>query len=205
MPYRPDQREYRTIFTSFHAADDTGESPDGYVVEGYATTFDAPYDFGPPGYKECISSRALDGADMSDVIFQIDHEGSPLARMRNGSLSVSCDAHGLKVRADLGGSQAGRDAYEAIKNGLIDRMSWGFNLDDDGWEYDERTRTSTITRVKKVFDVSAVTFPANADTDIHARSYLDGVIEAEQQELLSRDKDERLRAALRLRLIKNQE
>lgn len=202
MPFQPDKREYRSCFSSFQAVEpQEGESPDGFVVEGYATTFDVPYEFGPPGYSERVDSRALEGADMSDVIFQIDHSGSPLARLRNGSLSISTDPHGLKVRADLGGSQSGRDAYEAIKSGLIDRMSWGFTIDDDGWEYDERTRTSTIVRVKKVFDVSAVTFPANSDTELHARSYLDGVIEASRRESLEREKWLRERAALRLRLI----
>ena len=84
MPFQPDQREYRSFFSSFQAVEpQEGESPDGFVVEGYATTFDVPYEFGPPGYSERVDSRALEGADMSDVIFQIDHSGSPLARLRN--------------------------------------------------------------------------------------------------------------------------
>lgn len=182
MP-RKEGREYRDFSAgNFHASEDT----DSYIVEGYATTFDEPYDFGYNGLKECISRSALDGADMSDVIFQFNHEGRVLARQRNNTLSVMCDDHGLFVRADLGGSEQGRQLYEEIKNGLCDRMSWAFIVDDDGWDYDMGTRTSTITKVSKVFDVSAVSIPANQDTEIHARSYLDGAIEMEQQEMLQR-------------------
>ena len=137
---------------------------------------------------------------MSDVVFQENHEGSPLARLKNGSMSVEMDCHGLKVRADLGGSQRGRELYEAISNGLIDSMSWGFTVANDGWEYDRDTRTATVTKVKKVYDVSAVTFPANSDTEIHARSYIDGVIDQEKQELLERGNDERRRLALLLKI-----
>ena len=185
MPIK-EGREYRSFSASnFRALDEQ----DSYIVEGYATTFDEPYDFGYDGMKECISRNALEGADMSDVIFQYDHEGRVLARQRNNTLSVMCDDHGLYVRADLGGSEQGRQLYEEIQNGLVDRMSWAFIVDKDGWDYDRETRTSTITRVSKVFDVSAVSIPANQDTEIHARSYFDGVIEAEQQELLMREKE----------------
>lgn len=185
MP-KKEGREYRSFSASnFRALDEQ----DSYIVEGYATTFDEPYDFGYDGAKECIARDALDGADMSDVIFQYDHEGRVLARQRNNTLSVMCDEHGLYVRADLGGSEQGRQLYEEIKNGLVDRMSWAFVIDKDGWEYDANTRTATITKVLKVFDVSAVSIPANGDTEIHARSYFDGVIEMEQQELLQRERE----------------
>lgn len=189
------EREYRNIsINQFSALED------GFIVEGYATTFDDPYDF-VGDTKEVISSRALDGADMTDVIFQFDHSGMVLARQRNRTLEVECDEHGLKVRADLSKSQQGRDLYEAIKNGLVDRMSWGFTIADDGWEFDRATRTSTITRVDKVFDVSAVSLPANEGTEIKARSYLDGVIEAaEEQELFERAEKERMRQAIRIRM-----
>lgn len=191
-------REYRSAGVGeFRSAGGDGE----YIVEGYATTFDAPYDFGRNA-KECICSSALDGSDMSDVIFLMNHEGQVLARQRNNTLSVMRDTHGLLVRADLGGSQAGRDLYEAISNGLIDRMSWAFSVPDDGWEWNSEERTSYITKIDKVYDVSAVSRPANEDTVLNARSYFDGVIEAEQQELLQREKeaDRRKRIAVGLEL-----
>lgn len=190
-------REYR----SFDLMKPVEAAERGYIVEGYATTFDEPYEL-YDGVSEVIRSTALAGADMSDVIFQLNHEGTVMARMRNDTLQVECDPHGMKVRADLGGSQAGRELYESIKNGLIDRMSWGFIVADDGWDYDPETRTSYITKVKKVFDVSAVSMPANEGTDIHARSYLDGVIEVGGQELSERDgREGRERVALFLSMI----
>lgn len=205
MPFKTDgSREYRNFLSDFHAVpEDGGEPEQPYTVEGYATTFDVPYDFGESGAKERVLRSAFDSADMSDVIFQLNHEGQTLARQRNGSLELSFDEHGLKCRAHLGGSAAGRDLYEAIANGLIDKMSWGFVLEPDGYEWDASTRTSTITKVKKVFDVSAVSIPADQDTEIHARSYLDGLIEREQQELLQcrREMDERERIALALSIL----
>ena len=176
-----------------------GRGGSAYVVEGYATTFDVPYDFGPDAH-EVVSSRALDGADMRDVIFQLNHDGPVMARVRNGTLRLEPDGHGLRVTADLSGSKYGRDLYEAIANGLIDRMSWGFTIADGGWEWDADTRTSTITAVSKVFDVSAVSLPADEDTEIHARSYLDGVIGAGLRESQARERERRVRAAASLDL-----
>lgn len=199
MPFKPEERQYRAFMSvSAVPQDERG----AYVVEGYATTFDVPYDFGYDGVKECISSRALAGADMSDVIFQLNHEGPVMARQRNGTLELLPDEHGLGIRANLSGSQYGRDLYEAIANGLIDRMSWAFLIAEDGWEWDPDTRISTITRISKVFDVSAVSRPADEDTEIHARSYLDGVIEAEQKELLLRDTEQRQRIAAALSITR---
>lgn len=200
MPYKTDGlREYRSFESDFAPVDAAGDTRP-YTVEGYATTFDVPYDFGESGARERVLRSAFDTADMRDVIFQLNHEGQTLARQRNDSLELSLDDHGLKVRAFLGGSAKGRDLYEAIANGLIDKMSWGFMLEPDGYEWDADTRTSTITRVKKVFDVSAVCIPADQDTEIHARSYLDGVIEREQQELLrcARRRDEDISLALEI-------
>ena len=199
MPFIPEQRQYRT-FEPMKAkrSDDEAES---YVIEGYATTFDVPYDLGFSGAKEIIAKSALINADLSDVIFQYDHQGLVMARNRNNSLAILPDDHGLFVRADLGGSKTGRDLYEAISNGLIDRMSWGFLIAKDGWEWDSINRTSTITKVDKVFDVSAVSIPANNDTVISARSYLDGVIEQELRELqLRKEQAEKTRLSLVLKM-----
>lgn len=197
-----DGREYRAInIDNFKALPIEDGS---YIVEGYATTFDDPYDFGRSGLRECIRSVALEGADMSDVIFQYDHQGMVMARQRNNTLVIMPDEHGLYVRADLKGSEQGRQLHEAIQNGLVDRMSWAFSVPDDGWEYDAQERISYIVKVDKVYDVSAVSLPANEGTEIKARSYLDGVIEAERQELSQRNKekdmDARRRIALRMSL-----
>lgn len=189
MPVK-EGREYRSF-----AFEPVAQEEGSYVVEGYATTFDDPYEL-YPGEYEVIDRRALEGADMSDVIFQLNHEGTVMARLRNGSMALMCDEHGIHVRADLGGSQAGRDLYEAIKSGLIDRMSWGFSVPPDGWEWDGATNTATVTRVSKVYDVSAVSIPANEGTEIHARSYLDGAIRRGGGESAACGREKRQREAL---------
>lgn len=199
MPIKA-EREYRAALP-FEAVAPNEEGSTEYIVEGYATTFDKPYDFGRGGMKEMIRSSAFDSADMDDVIFQYDHEGLVMARQRNETLKLDRDGHGLRIRADLSGSQKGRELYEAIKNGLVDRMSWAFTVPEDGWEYDADTRTSIISKVDKVFDVSAVSIPANAETEIQARSYLDGVIERQQQQELLQRKEERSRLAAQLTII----
>lgn len=198
MPFKQDgSREYRS-FSVAPVADGAEGRP--YMVEGYATTYGEPYEV--YDHMEVISRDALAGSDMSDVIFQMNHEGAPLARLSNGSLELGSDDHGLLVRASLGGSAAGRELYEAISNGLVTRMSWGFSVSPDGCEYDRDTDTVTITRVAKVYDVSAVSIPANDGTEIHARSHPDGVIEAARRESLRRadaERRRRLAAALRIR------
>ena len=123
---------------------------------------------------------------MSDVIMQYDHRGKVLARLSNKTLGLEANDNGLFMYADLSKSAAAKDMFEEINNGLVTKMSWAFTVSED--KYNQDTRTRTITKIKKVYDVSAVSIPANQDTEISARSYFDGVIEAERQELLERRK-----------------
>ena len=160
------------------------------VAEGYATTFDEPYELGQwddwDGYRvhlvEKIDRSAFDETDMSDVIMQYNHEGRVFARTRNNTLELRVDEHGLFVSADLGGTEIGRNLYEEIKGGYTDRMSFGFTVSKDERtearddENKVRTITRTITGIKKLWDVSAVSIPANDGTEISARSWCDGVI-----------------------------
>jgi HK97 family phage prohead protease len=158
-----------------------------FYVDGFATTFTNPYllyEYDGVQYFERIAADALAGADMSDVIMQYNHEGKVLARLTNGTLGVEVLAAGLFMFADLSKSAAAKDLYEEVKNGLITKMSWAFRVAEDA--YDRDTRTRTIMKIKKVYDVSAVSYPANADTDISARSFFDGVIENERREALAR-------------------
>lgn len=158
-------------------------------MEGYATTFNRPYElYEVDGikYYEVIDRHALDGADMSDIILQYDHEGKVLARNSNSSLIVEINDNGLFICADLSKSNASKELYEEISSGLVTRMSWAFTVEEE--EYNRATRTRVIKRVKKVYDVSAVSIPANGDTEISARSYFNGEIEIEKQELLERRK-----------------
>ena len=207
MPFS-DKRMYRNFAASnFQIREQQEGEERSYVVEGYASTFEEPYELWDDVY-EVIDRHAFDDCDFSDVIFQENHEGSPLARTRNNSLAVSIDDHGLFVHADLGGSKRGRDLYEAITNGLVDQMSFGFIIADGGFDWDDETRTSRITAIRKCFDVSGVSIPANPATEIHARDYLNGVIEAgKQQEMLQRaaqqaELERRRRAAMALELVR---
>ena len=167
-----------------------------FYVEGYATTFNDPYvlfEIEGNEYSEMVESNAFQGADMSDVIMQFNHEGRVLARISNKTLGVEVDEHGLFTFADLSKSNVARDMYSDISEGLVNQMSWGFTIAED--EYDNTTRTRIIKKVKKVYDVSAVSIPANPGTDISARSYFDGVIEVERQELARKQKELELRKA----------
>lgn len=162
-----------------------------YKVEGYASTYEpyCLYEYDGIQYMEKIDERAFAGSDLSDVIFLYNHEGMVYARQKNGTLDVTVDEHGLKVVADLGSTEQSRSMFEQIDSGLIDQMSFAFTVDDE--EYDSRTHTRTIKHIKKVYDVSAVSIPANPDTDIEAisaRNYFNGVIEMEQAERLEREK-----------------
>ena len=192
MPAKPSERQYRSLAVPLNVRTADGSADKrfdtGYYVEGYASTFNDPYvlfeDWDGNEYREIISPDAFKDADMSDVIMQYDHEGKVLARMSNGTLVVEPDAHGLFIAADLSGSQAARDLYEEISNGLVTRMSWAFSVGAD--EYDRDSKTTTITRVKKVYDVSAVSLPADPNTEISARNLLNGVIEQSRKELARR-------------------
>lgn len=188
MPYKPDQREYRAMpLLQAQDAPAAKRLESDYYVEGYATTYDQPYEMGVvegETYYEQIDRGALDSADLSDVIMQYDHQGRVLARQSNGTLLVEpAGSHGLFVAADLSRSAAARDIYGDIQAGLIDGMSWAFTIADGGDYFDRATHTRHITRIRKVYDVSAVSIPANPATDIAARSYCERRAAEEKQEV----------------------
>jgi HK97 family phage prohead protease len=187
MPMVKD-REYRAILQPFQVAQEKRIDSD-YYVEGFATTFNKPYElyeWDGVKYYEMIDRNALNEADMTDIIFQFDHEGKVLARQSNKTLGIEPKDEGLFIFADLSKSQAAKDMYQEIDSGLVTKMSWAFTVAEDS--YNKDTRTRTILKVKKIYDVSAVSIPANSSTDISARSFFNGVIEKEKQELLERRK-----------------
>lgn len=147
-----------------------------YYVEGYAARYEpyVLYDDADGPIYERFEKGCFRGCDMSDIIMQLNHEGTVMARMSNGSLIVEPDDVGLFTAADLGRTDAARRLYEEISTGMITKMSWGFILGD--YDFDPETRTIVHRSVKKIFDVSAVSIPANQNTEINARSWADGVI-----------------------------
>lgn len=195
-------REYRRMELRVKQSDE--EEPDEkYEVEGYASTFNEPYVlYSFDGYtiREQIDPAAFDECDMDDVIMQYDHQGRVFARTSNGTLEVKTDDHGLFMSARLGGTELGRQVYDEIKGGYTSKMSFGFTIDEDKREvtYNRADNTvdvlRTITKIRKLYDVSAVSLPANDGTEISARSYCDGVIAELEAERLKRVAIEEARA-----------
>lgn len=205
MPIKPN-REYRNLGTFERREEDT----DDMIVSGYASTFDT--------YKlweddeiilhERIARDAFEGADMSDVVFLRDHTGRVLARTKNGSVNLSVDDKGLYTRTNLGLTEASREMKEDIEVGNYSQMSFSFVTESDHIDWiDDRNAVRTIDRIAKIYDVSAVAFPANPYTEIgvSARSLLDGAIEEREAERLKAEQRNReiAKLALRLKLERN--
>ena len=198
-------RQYRAVM-EIRAVDPV---TDEKVVEGYATTFNQPYELYRDDFytvREQVDPHAFDGTDMSDVIMQYDHEGRVFARGSNNTLSLTVDDHGLRIRADLGGTEIGRQLYEEIKGGYTNKMSFGFTVDKDERVVEEDHETGkttvlrTITSIGKLYDVSAVSLPANNATEISARNYCDGVIAEFTEEFRQAELRERKKKMLNLLL-----
>ena len=163
-------REYRALqdFSLVHREEGSEE----YRVKGTAVVFDTPtviaeYD----GIKYCavIDRHAFDECDLSDVIMNYNHAGKVVARLRNKTLALDINERGVDIEANLGGTTAGRELYEEIDGGYVDKMSFSFTVREA--KYDSTTHTRTITKVKKLYDVSAVDIPAYNETSIAARSF----------------------------------
>ena len=200
-----DDREYRNLGTFEINAEP--DAPEDFHVRGYASTFNQDYKlFECDGeeYFERIDPHAFDEADLSDVVFLRDHTGPVLARTKNGAITLSTDEHGLHTDTDLSLTEASRAMREDIKVGNYTQMSFSFVVARDGDHMDGNTRV--IDRIAKIYDISAVAFPANPYTDIglSARSLFDGVIEQKQAERLAAEQRElaRKRLALRIKLLK---
>lgn len=191
--------QYRNLVLEIRDSDDSE-----MIVEGYATTFNQPYQLYADSnmvINEQIDARAFDEAQLSDVIFQYNHEGRVFARTRNDTLEITPDEKGLFIRADLSGTEEGRKLYEEIKGGYTDRMSFGFTVAEDRTDKtadDPRTYLRTITKIGRLFDVSAVSIPANDFTEISARSYVDGILDKEKADALAAEQRERQKQKIRI-------
>ena len=195
-------RQYRNIDVSNFERrnEETGEKS----VSGYATTFNQPYELYRDAYngvtyiiEEQVDRNAFAETNLSDVIMQYDHEGRVFARTGNGTLELDPDEHGLHIRANLGGTEIGRQLFEEIEGGYTTKMSFGFRVGKDKREQteerNEETGTTTIRvmrtilEISKLYDVSAVSLPANDATSISARSWGDGVIAELREEFQKRE------------------
>lgn len=199
-------RQYRSMMLECRK-DDNNEGKS--LVTGYATTFNDPYTlYRSNGYEliEEIDAHAFDNCDMSDVIMQYDHEGRVFARISNNTLKLTIDKKGLLIDADLGGTEIGRQLYEEIKGGYTSKMSFGFVVEEDERTVTENNETGQytvhrkITKISKLYDVSAVSLPANDATMISARKYGEGVFAELTEELRKKREDAEKRKRLELKL-----
>lgn len=205
-------RQYRNIDVSSFERRAEDDKKD---VSGYATTFNQPYELFRDAFEgvvyiveEQIDRNAFAETDMSDVIMQYDHEGRVFARTSNGTLELDPDDHGLHIRADLGGTEIGRQLFEEIEGGYTTKMSFGFRVGSDKREQTEERDENGVTTIRvlrtiltisRLYDVSAVSLPANDATSISARNFCDGVI-AEVMEEFQKREDQRKRIRIKSKL-----
>ena len=194
------EREFRSFAQIVRRDADDLDEIKKYLVEGYASTFE-PYTLWTTEdgveIKEQIEPDAFAETDFSDVVFRIDHEGPVFARTSNGLVSLEVDEHGLKTRIDLSKTEKARGIFEDIEAGMYPQMSFAFTVEREAW--DRETHTRHVEKIGKLYDVSAVSFPANPGTEIGVslRDRINGEIEAETAERLEA---ERQRLILQLRL-----
>lgn len=160
------------------------EKKDQMIVEGTPIVFNKPtvmFEIDGVKYYEVIDSRALDDTDMTDVVFVVNHTGTPAARTKNKTLELTKDPNrGLFIKADLSRSSVGPSVYNDISEGVFDKMSFAFTVRESS--YDKESRTRKILKIDRLLDVSVVTFPAYKDTNISARSFFEMEIEKERHE-----------------------
>ena len=193
MPVKTSEREYRDVDLSLFECRTMENGQD--VVEGYATTWDEYllWDDGEYRMFERVDAHAYDECDLSDVIFQLNHEGRVYARGSNKTLIVGPDERGLKIAAYLGGTETGRQIREEISGGYLTKMSQGFRVKEDVRQVVEDRENRrvdihrTITKMEKLYDVSVVSLPANDATSISARNLSEGVIAEVKQERLAEE------------------
>ena len=165
--------ERRAYSFEIRAEEDNGEK----IITGRPIVYESKTDLGY--FDEVIARGALDGADLKDVRFLVNHDTSkiPLARSRrnngNSTMQLSPDYEGLaiRVRLDCENNAEARSLYSAIERGDITGMSFMFSIDSAEWsDIESEHPTRTITKIGTVVEVSAVTFPAYEATEINARS-----------------------------------
>lgn len=165
----------------------TRNDDENMYIEGRPVVFDTPtllFNDGEYDIYEVIDRNAFDDADMSDVIFNVNHGGRVYARTRNKSLALDLNDEGLDMSTSLWADDPGHmELYRDISRGNIDKMSFAFTVKKTTWEEDEENKTATrhVMAIDRLFDVSAVDIPAYDATSIAARNS----ILTERQEVIS--------------------
>ena len=168
------------------------ETEDKMILEGYAIIYDEPTLIGDEsyGFIESISKDAISDAAIKDVPMKYNHMDSFLiiARTKNGSLTLTSDDVGLKVRAELLDTQSNQDIFKMVKSGLLDKMSFAFVVSEQEWDKNGDVPKRYIRKIERLYDVSIVDTPAYDKTSIYARS-----LEAMDLELKTMELEERKR------------
>ena len=163
----------------------------GNILTGRPIVYDSRTDLG--WYDEIIENGALADTDLRDVRFLVNHNTDmiPLARSRNNNanstMQMSVDDEGMAIRVDLDveNNSEAKNLYSAVERGDIDGMSFMFTVDGDRWDDIESEHpVRTVTKIGKVLEVSAVTFPAYQATSISARG-LDSALDNAKSSLES--------------------
>ena len=170
-------KEADTVVKRSFAIEDLVAAESGSVIEGHPAVYDQKTNIGGYFY-EVIERGAFDRCNFDDVLFSVNHELEkiPLARSRrnnsNSTMQITIDEVGLFFRAnlDLENNTESRNLYSAVKRQDINGMSFIFRVKKDEWsDLDSDMPTRRIKEISQVIEVSAVTFPAYAGTDIDAR------------------------------------
>lgn len=176
------------------------------IIEGKAVTFDEPtvlFRYDGIEYKEIIARGAFDEADTSKTFLKYNHSDNimAMARTKNGTLQIDVRDDGVYIVAELANTTAGRDLYELVKRGDIDKMSFAFTIREES--YDKEEHTWTVHKIDTLYDVAAVTVPAYENTELFARRYGDAEARRRQEvEALELERKRRI-VEVRLKMHKN--
>lgn len=169
-------------------------------IEGVPIVFEQPtkmFERDGVAYYEVIDRNALVGAEMGDVVLNVNHEGKAAAKTKNGTLSIDVRNNDVFISGDLSKNATGRELHESIRNGFFDKMSFAFTVAEQ--EYEKETRTRRIKKIGRLYDVSVVDVPAYNQTSIQARSFFELENEKEILEKMEREKRKK-QLELRLKL-----
>ena len=164
-----EEAERRVIDFQIKPAHRSAGSPQNYIVEGYAALFE-PYilyynSAGTPIY-ELFTRDSFRNTVMNDVVMLYNHTGKVYARQTNGTLRLSLDDRGIKIWADLSTSESTREFHQEIAAGLVTKMSWSFRTGE--YVFDKDRDMIIHKSIPHIYDVSAVSIPANDSTSIMA-------------------------------------
>ncbi len=189
MPIKIPEREYRAFGGGYSFEENSDEKQ--LILRGTPVVFGTPtvmFEIDGVKYYEQIDRGAFDEADMSDFIFNVNHELAPYARSKNGTLTYSI-GDTFEITAYLNAEdERHKQLYRDVKTGLIDQMSFSFTIREQS--YDESKRLRHVRKVKKLYDTSAVTFPAYSETSISARSFFE---EEHRKEIVQLEQEQRRR------------